>query len=424
MPPYRCEVQDGKCDVLGVEGSGKTVLTMALAKYFAEHGGDEWYLQPATRNAYRFLEQIPDQLVKETLPSQTSTFKYLALTLRHEQEDIRTIDLLDYPGEVYRLAFLDAEDDTDPTTLQARIDANKEEITELLDHLAQSERVFVLFNPEDGTNVGQNERNLDAVWITNACLDYLHRLPTQPHITLVLTQVDKLYDLSVYDFDPKVYFAHHLPLIYRNFPDVDIVATSVLDDTQKMGLDAIAFRCLKDTSWLQERLASWKECLVPFRQILDYVLNTKSLPSVSVAHEKEVYKEFSDVRKSLAWCCPESDLCRLLNVSSFRTMSEQVLLASTIATVMPDDLKAQMRYVDRTIVMLNQFNLEEDIAISMRDDIIDILRAQRTKLYSQIQKLIAQKQKQEQVEVALALLFGGILIAAIVIFLIFVGELK
>ena len=40
---------------LGVEGSGKTTLTMALARAFESHKNEGWYLKPLSRDSFRFL---------------------------------------------------------------------------------------------------------------------------------------------------------------------------------------------------------------------------------------------------------------------------------------------------------------------------------------------------------------------------------
>ena len=209
----------GNITFWGVEGSGKTVLTMALVNAFKAHEHEGWFLRPETRGAFRFLEQVPSELKEGTLPHQTTALRQLAWSVVKDGEHQQTLDILDYPGEVYRLAFLNAEDENDPDEFRARVQAHQEEIKGLLGHLILSEHIFVLFNLSDAKDLGSNAKNLDAVWVTNACLDYLHRLPHKPRITLLLTQIDRCVDLEQYEFDPKVYVSHHLPLIAHNFPN-------------------------------------------------------------------------------------------------------------------------------------------------------------------------------------------------------------
>ena len=46
----------GNITFFGVEGSGKTVLTMALVNLFKAHEAEGWFLRPETRSACRFVE--------------------------------------------------------------------------------------------------------------------------------------------------------------------------------------------------------------------------------------------------------------------------------------------------------------------------------------------------------------------------------
>ena len=49
----------GNITFLGVEGSGKTVLTMALVNLFKAHEAEGWFLRPETRLVFCFVEQVP-----------------------------------------------------------------------------------------------------------------------------------------------------------------------------------------------------------------------------------------------------------------------------------------------------------------------------------------------------------------------------
>ena len=181
----------GKVTFLGVEGSGKTVLAGALVHAFKKLKDKGWYLRPDSRESYRFLmEQVP-KLERGELPSQTSSLKKLEWTITLNGEDVRKLDVLDYPGEIYRLAFLDAEDDSNPEEFKEKVAAHKEEVDEFLGHLVDSDTFFVLFNLDDALDQEQNPKNLDAVWVTNACLRYLRRLSGHPRVHFLLTQADR-----------------------------------------------------------------------------------------------------------------------------------------------------------------------------------------------------------------------------------------
>lgn len=236
----------GNITFLGVEGSGKTVLTMALVNLFKAHEAEGWFLRPETRSAFRFVEQVPPVLEPGSLPHQTTELRHLAMSVVKDGEVQRVFDILDYPGEIYRLAFLDGQDSEDPETFQARVAANQEEISSLLSHLIGSERIFVLFNLADAQDIAHNAKNLDAVWVTNACIDFLLRQPSHPEVTLLLTQFDLYGDLNDPAIDVRRVVRETLPLIANNFPNLDIQAVSALGPASgPFGLDTIVAPCMK-----------------------------------------------------------------------------------------------------------------------------------------------------------------------------------
>lgn len=271
----------GNVSFLGVEGAGKTVLTMALLKRFKEHEAEGWFLRPESNGAFRFLNRLPETLEVGTLPHQTVALRHLALNVVKDGVPQRTLDILDYPGEVFRLAFSEARDDADPVSFLERVAAHQEDIEALLGHLMESDQVFVLFNLDDGRDFATNVRNSDAVWITNACIDYLRRLPHRPKVTLLLTQIDRYVDLSTHDFNPGAYVAHHLPLIAHNFPDLDVLAIAALGPAEATyGIDAIVLRCLFDTPFMRESI----EALRHAKTVL-----SEALPSVFRRRTSEQY---------------------------------------------------------------------------------------------------------------------------------------
>ena len=116
---------------LGVEGSGKTSLTVALAQAFENHKEEGWYLKPLSRDSFRFLKTLPD-ILDGNFPSQTADLRELRWQAEYEGNDLGEIAILDYPGEIYRLAFLDANDERDPEAFRQKVAANRPEINALL----------------------------------------------------------------------------------------------------------------------------------------------------------------------------------------------------------------------------------------------------------------------------------------------------
>ena len=238
---------------LGVEGSGKTSLTVALAQAFENHKKEGWYLKPLSRDSFRFLKTLPD-ILDGNFPSQTADLRELRWQAEYEGNDLGEIAILDYPGEIYRLAFLDANDERDPEAFRQKVAANRPEINALLHAIKEANDVFVLFNLSDGMDLRGNPRNLDAVWVTNECLKLLKRLESKPRIRLIFTQADRYRDagLDLATFSPK-----SIDLIGHDHSDVPWSLVSVIDPSEsEYGIDGIVQLLI--TEPLQKLFASWQ----------------------------------------------------------------------------------------------------------------------------------------------------------------------
>ena len=252
---------------------------------------------------------MPNELKEGTLPHQTTALRQLAWSVVKDGEHQQTLDILDYPGEVYRLAFLNAEDESDPDEFRARVQAHQEEIKGLLGHLIQSEHIFVLFNLSDAKDLGSNAKNLDAVWVTNACLDYLHRLPHKPRVTLLLTQIDKYVDLEQYEFDPKIYFNHHLSLLAHNFPNLDVRAVAALGSADStFGINSILVRCLFSTPVVQDAINHVKECRRNLEYVFDLSVEDEAFCSQVMSAVENLSFDAPHWKQKLPWFINVKDL--------------------------------------------------------------------------------------------------------------------
>ena len=230
----------GKVVFLGVEGSGKTTLAMALTKAFARHADEGWYLRPEGRGAYNFATIAPGDFATDGFPAQTSAAREMTWKISRDDVDKGGIQILDYPGEIYRLAFLTAEDEADPDAFRARAEANAEELNVLNRAIEEAESLYVLFNLQDALDLRGDDANRSAVWVTNECLKHLKALPAKPRVTLVFTQVDRYQtdDDFLHSFTPA-----ELDLIGHDHPDVDWMMVSVLvPSDSEFGIDAFVRR--------------------------------------------------------------------------------------------------------------------------------------------------------------------------------------
>ncbi len=317
----------GNVTFLGVEGSGKTVLTMALLKCFKAHEHEGWFLRPESNGAFRFLNRLPKELAVGAFPNQTVESRHLALSVVKDSMPQRTFDILDYPGEVFRLAFLDATSDADPEGFRARVATNREDIEALLGHLMGSDQVFVLFNLDDSRDLASNLRNSDAVWVTNACIDYLRKLPNRPGVTLLLTQIDRYVDLSTHDFNPGAYVAHHLPLIAQNFPDLDILAVSAIGPTEATyGLDAILLRCLFGIPYVRGSLDTLRDTKAAISTLFPRAFRERSSEVYNALLSAARRYNAAIAKMESVWFCPLENLTHLRETFTSEALMDIVIL--------------------------------------------------------------------------------------------------
>jgi len=230
----------GNVVFLGVEGSGKTTLAMALARAFARRAGEGWYLRPSDRGAYTFATLAPEDFALDGFPGQTSSVREMTWKIERDGAEAGGISILDYPGEIYRLAFLSPEGESDPDAFRARVAANADELAALKGAIEAASDLYVLFNLQDALNLRGDDSNRSAVWVTNECLTRLKALPSKPHVTLVFTQVDRYQteDDFLHSFTPA-----ELDLIGHDHPDVDWMMVSVMvPPDSEFGIDAFVRR--------------------------------------------------------------------------------------------------------------------------------------------------------------------------------------
>lgn len=239
---------------LGVEGSGKTVLNMALAKVFASHPEAGYRLKPENRAAFRFLDQLPSSLYATPLPPEhPDRFAPVTWSVCRDQLPLATLDFPECPGDLFRLAFQNPGDDPDPAGFAARAAARADDIGLLLDRIAAAARVFVLFDPSRMRETEKDPGRLDAVWETNACLRHLLSRPYPPQITLLLTHADR--DPAAGN-DFSAILRDRLPLLADNYPDLPgIAVSSVKPDDPDYGLQPFLFRLLSGSEPLSGLLA-------------------------------------------------------------------------------------------------------------------------------------------------------------------------
>lgn len=252
----------GNVIFLGVEGAGKSSLTAALATYFSECKEHGWSLRPENKEAFTFSTRMPKRFAGGEFPAQTANFRHLQWSICYKDEPQRTLDVLDYPGEIYRLAFLDPSDDTNPVNLQARQQAHASEIRELMGFLKHADQVFVLFNINDAKNLDTDNANIDAVWVTFSAIKILSSLENKPDLTLLITQADRLADEGETIEDVDAIVDKYLPIIGQRFKGLKKLVLSAKDyNNAQYGLLPLATALLTNTELYKIAVPKWAECV-------------------------------------------------------------------------------------------------------------------------------------------------------------------
>jgi hypothetical protein len=219
-----------KVAIVGVEGSGKTVLMAALAEKYGTISSDAVYLMPENQSAFAFMTHIPYRLRKEHTWPQATTIDALRLmrwTLRVGTDVLSEMEMLDYPGELYRMAFGERD--------EKELAAHRAEVHEFLEHLVGAELLVVLLNLNDILGIGDNPRNAETVWITRGIFDYAKMVPSIKEVLLVFTQADRYSDVLKAEGGTTEILKKHLPMIHVLYPNLECMTVAAVDATDARG---------------------------------------------------------------------------------------------------------------------------------------------------------------------------------------------
>ena len=314
----------GKVIFLGVEGVGKSTLIVGLANYLLRHPEHGWSLRPETRETFAFSERMIGRFSDGEMPAQTVRFRRLVWSLCHNGEAHRTVEVLDFPGELSRLAFLDPVDDPNPAQLAARQESSSAEISRLMAYLAQADQVFLLFNLNDAKDLATNDANLDAVWLAVSALKVLGGLKQKPEVSLLITQADRLIAEGADLSDIPALLNHRVPLLGQHFKNLNASAVSALDpENADYGLRPIFAKLLQKTDLYKLEEPKWKEFLEKYDDDLEKAkeLFPVIAPSArTFAWAMPSLKLFADeaFEQELRLCCEDLDAIRKIKESDSR----------------------------------------------------------------------------------------------------------
>ena len=223
-----------KVAIVGVEGSGKTVMLAGLGELYSHPDPDGYFLCPKNFQTASYVSEKIARMRKGEWPTATAedVLQGLDWTLRKRQgpgtrpRDVCEVSCLDFAGEVYRYAFVRQE---------ATPYALRDEVQSLKDYVREADDLIVLINLRDIIVHGDGDTRVqEAMWITNAILSYA--LDEQggraiPRAAIVLSQADSYANTIRSCGGPKGVLARYLPHVANNYDWLDVLAASAVDKT-------------------------------------------------------------------------------------------------------------------------------------------------------------------------------------------------
>ena len=250
--------------IVGVEGSGKTVMLAGLGALYSLPDGDGYFLSPQNFSTAAYVADKIQRMRRGEWPAATAGDEMQGLdwTLRRKTtgqcpSDACGVSFLDFAGEVYRTAFGIRKNDGHAELAK--------EAESLRQYIRGADDLIVLINLRDVINKGVDDhRTQESMWITNEILKYAMdesngRL--RPRAAIVLSQADS-YEATIKACGgPAGVLKKYLPHVWANYDWLDILTASAIgkdaldDDGNTLPDKELQFTGLKPiVEWIKQSL--------------------------------------------------------------------------------------------------------------------------------------------------------------------------
>ena len=222
-----------KVAIVGVEGSGKTVMLACLGELYTTPDEQGCFLDPENFQTAAYVMDKISRLRNGEWPMATSddVMQELNWMLRRRNpggcrpEEICEISFLDFGGEVYRAAF----------GIRGGVDeALSNEIKQLKDYVSAADELIVLINLRDIINNGVSDRRVqESIWITSSILKSALNRPngSTPRASIAITQADSYADTIRTCGGARGVLAKYLPHVSNSYDWLDIFDVTAVDKT-------------------------------------------------------------------------------------------------------------------------------------------------------------------------------------------------
>ena len=258
--------------IIGLEGSGKTVLMTVLAKRIATPSDKGYYLEPIGVQTMRRVESAWTTLQQGEWPPSTPPGEmfnlYWVLHINRNAQNIDAdIRLVDLAGQDIRQMF--NNDDFR--------NAAPEHLQPLVEYISNASTVLLVLNIKDYIAETDNERRIDNQIVLKSALDQLSK---SKKVMIVFTQYDQYDEYLKLNGGLDAFYQQYIPYIYSTYIATKAIPTtcvSAVNDTEvkineagrRVPVPNFTSRGLEELQeWLVDEICEYCNPQVPVTQIV------------------------------------------------------------------------------------------------------------------------------------------------------------
>ena len=221
--------------IVGVEGSGKTVMLAGLGELYTHPDEKGFFLGPKNFPTASYVAEKIARMRSGEWPSATAGDEMQGLdwTLSRQKdggrgrpENVCEVSFLDFAGEVYRAAY----------GISNGGDASlKEQAEELKQYVCGADELIVLINLRDVITNGIGDKRVqESMWITKSILDMAldeEDGRKAPRAAIVLSQADSYVETIKACGGALGVLKKYLPYVANSYGWLDVFSASAVDKT-------------------------------------------------------------------------------------------------------------------------------------------------------------------------------------------------
>lgn len=277
-----------RISIVGVDGSGKTVLMAAFGEKYERPDGYGYFLSANTPQTFHTVKMLMDRMRHGQWPNATGaeTVTNLEWSLLQRKgtanESICSVSFLDYAGEIYRLAFGEHTDEERKPF--------EEQIKTLHEHVSSSDALLVLINLKDIVSGDLAQaKTRETLWISRNIFDYAVEKHPGIRMALAFSQFDVYRTEIAHVGGLQAAYKKYLSHIESLYPEMQLLSVSAVNQTT-VNEDGFEIPAENFESEGLDNLLEWIISTVPGHE--GEVAYRRNLPT-------SLWKRLADGRESL-----------------------------------------------------------------------------------------------------------------------------